>query len=168
MTKMLDEKGIRQIYPSPYSKHKVAFCERAIRTLRELTGRIIASGVQKRPHLALKRAVKIYNSTENSVTKLQPENSFSKEAQAHIIDRLMVRDVHQEEKAIAPRFRVGQIVRLRKGFQQHFIKSGSPLWREPQFRVSSIIRSIPMPSYQLSSIDNLAKLPSTVTQSMLQ
>lgn len=113
-------------------------------------------------------AVKVYNQTPNSVTHIAPDNAFSNEAQEKIIDLLMSRDTAQEESAIKPKFKIGQLVRLKDIARDHFTKSNIPLYQANKYRIEAIVKTAPLPSYKLTSADGSIHLPATVSQALLQ
>lgn len=142
--------------------------ERFIRHLREASARIITSGIEHNGHRAMLRAVENYNASKNSFTGEIPNESFTPEAKARIIAKFMNRDIRQLESSRQPKFHLGQVVRLKRHFLKQFEKAGTPLWQAQQYKITGIVRSHPVAGYQLSSLDGLIQLPSTVTESSLQ
>lgn len=167
MQEVLNGHGIKHIFPNPYNPNKVAWVERFIRTLRQLAVKIIRNSTNKRPHNALLDAVKIYNSTPSAVTHMTPEHSLTAKAQTALIEHYMERDAKQQESSVQPKFNIGQLVRLKETVRSHFMKASSPLWHANQYRIAGIVRTVPLPSYKLTSVDGLIHLPATVSQALL-
>lgn len=142
--------------------------ERFNRTLRQLSAKILKGGHIKQPHAALLAAVEAYNETPSAITHIAPRMSFSDSAIAKIIDHYMERDIKQEMSSVKPKFKLGQVVRLKDTARDKFTKSSTPLWLADKYKIDSIIRTTPLPSYKLTSHDGGIHLPATVSQALLQ
>lgn len=128
----------------------------------------MASKAERNVHQAMLRAVNVYNSSTNAATGEIPSESSRPDVAQRIVAQYMNRDIKQQERSVKTKFKVGDIVRLKRSFVNQFEKSGKPQYHLQQYRVVAIIRTHPVASYELQSLDGQVKLPATVTQSALQ
>ncbi len=143
--------GIQFLHPPKHSLNKASVAERAVRTIRTRTARILKANRKLAPFTAVQRAVDAHNSEYNNVIGMKP-NDVSQEDSGRVLSRIINR--RRKEQAgfggiRAPRFRVGQLVRRKLFNAKMFRKSNEPQWDNELYIISDIIFTEPLYSYKI-------------------
>ena len=164
MAKFLAEQGVRHVFAHPHSLHHTAFAERFIRTLRTKSGKISRHEKQG-GWQSIKKACDTYNQQISTPTGEKPAEAVeSREAQARIIDRILLRNQKSIEKAKRPKYKVNDWVRIKLNYQDDaFAKTSKPRWSSELYRIAAVKRTMPIASYQLETSDGIS-LPGTWTE----
>lgn len=194
---MLRERKIRHIYSNAQSASKSSFAERfekvsihfskdpsiffrLIYTLRVKFGKISQSGLVgnragtniKDGMLILQHALDVYNSTVHSSTGVAPKNAHLKQYQEEIFKHQLYRDGKAFERGSRsrPKFKNGDIVRLKKNFAEAgvFTKSNEERYTQDQYRIAEVHYTLPLASYTLTTLDGSIYLPGTFSEIYLQ
>jgi len=161
MAQFLAEQGVRHIFAHPHSLHHTAFAERFIRTLRTKSGKI-SQQERQGGWQSIKKACDSYNHQISTATGEKPiEAVESREAQARIIDRILLKNQKSVEQAKKPKYKVNDWVRIKLNYQDEaFAKSSKPRYSNELYRIAAMKRTTPIASYQLETSDGIS-LPGT-------
>lgn len=148
--------GITAYYSSGISPHKVAPCERKVRTLRNLTAKIRRSIPGITLIDAIKRANIISNENPTLESGLAPDdltrdNSY-KELLALEKERAREVDKKYGKTGIVPSvpvFAIGTKVRRRNPKQPHTKELQNPTYSLELYTVVKILETTPQPSYYI-------------------
>lgn len=142
---------------------------RFIRTLRRHTGMISNTPGAERGWPAIKRATVIYNEQVHGVTGEKPiEAIASVDVRRRVLDRILMRNMKAVEQWKKPKFKVGDLVRIKEEYQENaFAKSSKPRFTRSQYRVVGIKSTAPRASYYLESVLDKARLPGSFSSTWL-
>ena len=150
------------------SPNKISQCERAIRTIRTITGRILSSGETTSAMQAVKLAIASHNSTpSNEIGGLSPDQVVP-EKQGEVLNVKLRQKLELESKMIdVPRLSVGQLVRIKEA-TSNFTKSNIPKYSKEVYKVEKVLPHSPTPGYVLRSTSTYAVLPGSFNYYQLQ
>lgn len=166
----MEEKKIKHVFCNPNSPWKTSYGERAIRTIRERTGRILAEQATNSPIQAVTMAVQSYNSTPNPELMNKAPNEVKPEDVGAILEFQLNKKRNKAESYpdTSKMFAVGDKVRLLLP-KTVFTKSNEKRWSEQTYTVSEIKESSwPNVSYKLKSDQTNITLPGSFTFDQLQ
>jgi hypothetical protein len=163
---MLNDRDIRHVYANTRAPHHTAYAERAIRTIRERTARILESGKIKNPLKAIRTAVDTYNSSANEILMGESPNNVSRDNVGRILEHQLTIRKNQTDKYprnISSYFKIGDVVRTRLP-KTRFTKSNEPKFSQEIFEIIDIkTSSWPLESFVLKSKSTGAVPPGSFT-----
>lgn len=162
------EHGVRHKYTTKYQENKAFFAERAVRTLRNLMGRIYDTG-ERDLNVTLKAALESYNSSVQSTIGMSP-NDAARLENTVLVEQKLKRDRHkllskysEKRERINSQLQLGDLVFLRRP-KGKFDKETVPAWDlSNQYTIDEIIQSEPLYSYRVVDLETGEPVRGTLT-----
>ena len=126
------------------------FVERFNRTLKNIMFRYMTHNNSKKFIDVLSLLVYGYNHRKHRMIGMSP-NEAEKPGRASAIRRIQEKH-YAKVKRIKPRFKIGQTVRISK-FKDHFDRGFTQQFQKEIFRIKSIFTRLPIPTYELQTLD---------------
>ena len=126
------------------------FVERFNRTLKNIMFRFMTHYNTERYIDALSLLVYSYNHRKHRIIGMSPAEA-EKPGRASAIRRSQEKH-YAKVKRIKPRFKTGQTVRISK-FKDHFDRGFTQQFQEEIFKIKSISTRLPIPTYELQTLD---------------
>ena len=162
----LVDSQIDHVYTNVHSVNKTSVPERAIRYLRQTTGRILASGKLKGP-AAIRAAVSTYNKTPSKLLDGLSPSDVNEDNLGRLENFLFKRKQTLISHVKSdPLYKLGDIVH-RVIDRSVFAKSSYPRVTKATFEIVQVKPTLPTPSYKLQNTETLVVLPGTFNFSQI-
>ena len=137
----------------PYSSFHGSFIERFNQSIKNRMYRWMDSNKTENYIDSLKSILEGYNNSTHSSIGLPPNIAWSdKSTHPRIREKLQI--YYNKFTKIKPRFKVGDIVRIKLLPKSSFLKGYDVQNNQELFVIHSISTNLPIPMYQIKSIDN--------------
>jgi len=161
------DNSVKLIKTTANQANKSFLAERAIRTVRLILKRIHATG-ERDLQKSFNAALSGYNKSENTLTKVPPEDGDKKENFEKIFLSLEKRRYGILEKTLKESdklnkiLKVGQLVRKRI-VKVPFAKESTDTWTSELYQITDILLTEPLFSYKLADANTNIGIPGTYT-----